>query len=34
MRIYVFFVNEDAPLIDEILKEMAKYEIVKFGDSF
>ena len=26
----VFFVKKDVPLTDEILQEMAKYEIVKF----
>ena len=30
----VFFVNKDVPLSDEILQEMAKYEIVKFCDYF
>ena len=30
----VFFVNKDVPLSDEILQEMAKYEIVEFCDSF
>ncbi len=30
----VFFVNKDVPLTDEILQEMAKYEIVEFCDSF
>ena len=30
----VFFVNKDIPLTDEILQEMAKYEIVEFCDLF
>ena len=30
----VFFVNNDAPLSDEILQEMAKYEIVRFCNIF
>jgi len=31
---YVFFVIGNVPLSDEILQEMAKYEIVEFCDSF
>ena len=30
----VFFVNKDIPLTDEILQEMAKYEIVEFCNLF
>jgi len=33
-KFYVFFVNKDIPLTDEILQEMAKYEIVEFCNLF